>query len=202
MNPPVPHHRILGQQDRSRGTLKGEQKSFSTARWRISIPMYDQGTACNPNRHIYGPGSASLSGCIGLHLILYSIHWTATDRRWAMSHSTTPLVRNRAPLTARSSSFRCVSAAEHHTAEQYSNKTVRTKPQNHLSISDPSWNTRQDYLKIPSLWEAALETERRCFSKVSLESNVIPNITRSSDSFSQFIPNITMSSDSFSQFHQ
>ena len=40
-----------------------------------------------------------------------------------------------------------------------------------------------DLLKIPSLWEAALETKRRCFSKVILESNVTPNITRLSDSF-------------------
>ena len=45
-------------------------------------------------------------------------------------------------------------------------------------------NTRQDFLKIPRLCEAALETERRCFSKVIFESNVTPKITRSSDSFS------------------
>ena len=30
----------------------------------------------------------------------------------------------------------------------------------------------------PSLWEAALETERRCFSKVIFESTVTPKITR------------------------
>ena len=83
----------------------------------------------------------------------------------------------------RSSSSRCVSAAEHHTAEQYS-KTGKTKPQKHLPMSNLSWKTRQDFLKIPSLWEAALETEWRCFSKVNLESNVTPNISRSSDSFS------------------
>ena len=82
----------------------------------------------------YGSGSTSLSGCIGLHLILYSIHRTATDKRWTMSHSNTPSVRNRSPLTARSSNFRCVSAAENHTAEQYS-KTGRTKPRKHLSTS-------------------------------------------------------------------
>ena len=135
----------------------------------------------------YGPGRASLSVCIGLHLILYSIHRTATDRRWAMSHSHTPPVMNRAPLTARSNSLRCIRAAEHHTAEQYS-KTGRTKPQKHLSRSDLSRNTRQDFLKIPNLWEAALETKRRCVSKVILESNVTPNITRSSDSFSTVPP--------------
>ena len=53
-----------------------------------------------------------------------------TDRRRAMSHSNTPPVRNRPPLTVRSSSLRCVSAAEHHTVEQYQ-KTGRTKPRKH-----------------------------------------------------------------------
>ena len=33
-----------------------------------------------------------------------------------------------------------------------------------------------------------METERRCFTKVILESNVIHNITRSSDSFSTVPP--------------
>ena len=55
------------------------------------------------------------------------IQRTATDQRREMSHSNTPPVRNWAPLTARSSSLRCVSAAEHQTVEQYS-KTGRTKP--------------------------------------------------------------------------
>ena len=40
----------------------------------------------------YSPGRAPLRGWIGLHLILYSIHSTATDRRWAMAHSNTPNV--------------------------------------------------------------------------------------------------------------
>ena len=93
-----------------------------------------------------------------------------------MSHSNTPPVRNRTPLTARSSSLRCVSAAEHQTAEQYS-KSGRTKPRKHLPRSALSWNTRQDFLKIPSLCEAALKTERTCFSKVIFESNVTPKIT-------------------------
>ena len=119
--------------------------------------------------------------------MLYSIHSIATDRRRAMSHSNTPPVRNRAPLTTRSGSLRCVSAAEHHTAEHYS-KTGRTKSKMHLPRSDPSWNTRQDFLKIPNLWEAAPETEQRCFSNVILESNVTPNITRSSDSYSTVLP--------------
>ena len=118
-----------------------------------------------------------------LHLILYSIHNTATDRHCARSHSNTPPVNKLAPRTMWSSSLRCVSAAEHHTAEQYS-KTSKTKPQKRLPRSSLSLNTCQDFLKIPSRREAALETERGCFSKVILESNVTPDITRSSDSFS------------------
>ena len=51
----------------------------------------------------------------------------------------------------------------------------------------------RDFLKIPSLWEAALETKRRCFSKINLESNVTPNITRSS-AFST-VPPIVSASD-------
>ena len=83
--------------------------------------------------------------------------------------------------------IRCVSATEHQTAEQHS-KTGRTKHRKHLASSDLSWNTSKDFLKIPSLWEAALETERRCFSMVIFESNVTPKITRSSDSFSTVPP--------------
>ena len=96
-------------------------------------------------------------------------------------------VKKLAPRTTRSSSRRCVSAAEHQTAEQYS-KTGKTKPLKYLPRSSLSWNTWQDFLKIPSRWEAALETERICFSNVILESNVTPNITRSSDSFSTVPP--------------
>ena len=102
---------------------------------------------------------------------------------WERLQLSTPPAKKQAPLTTRSSSLRCVSVAEHHTAQQYS-KTGKTKPQNYLPMSNLSWNTRQDFLKIRSLWEAALETERRCFSKVNLESNVTPNISRSTDCFS------------------
>ena len=147
-----------------------------------SIQMYNQSTVCNPDWEQV-TGRAPQSGCFGLHLILCSIHNTATDRRWERSQLSTPPAKKQAPLTMRSSSLRCVSAAKHHTAEQYS-KTGKTKLQKHLPMSNLSWNTRQDFLKIPSLWEAALETEQRCFSKVNWESNVTPNISRSSDSFS------------------
>ena len=102
---------------------------------------------------------------------------------------THPQCKKLAPLTTRSSNLRCISAAEHQTAEQYS-KTGKTKPLKHLprSYLYLSWNTCQDFLKIPNRWEAALETERRCFSKVILESNITHNITRSSDFFSTVPP--------------
>ena len=108
-------------------------------------------------------------------------------KKCARSHSNRPPVKKLAPLTMRSSSLRCVSAAEHQTAEQYS-KTGKTKPLKHLPRSSLSWNTYHYFLKIPSRWEVALETEWRCFSKVILESNVTPKIIRSSDSFSTVPP--------------
>ena len=121
---------------------------FCSARC-ISVPMCDHSTACNPHRHIRRRLSTIKRG-IGLHLILYSIHNTVTDRRCARSQSkNTPPVKKLAPLTTRSSSLRCVSEAEHHTAEQYS-KTGRTKPRKHLPRSSLSWNTCQDFLKIKS----------------------------------------------------
>ena len=83
-----------------------------------------------------------------VHQILYSIHNTATDRRWERSQLSAPPAIKQAPLTMQFSSLRCVSAAEHHNAEQYS-KTGKTKPPKHLSMSNLSWNTRQDFLKIP-----------------------------------------------------
>ena len=39
----------------------------------------------------YGKGNAPLKGCIGLLLILNSMHKSATDRRWARLQSKTPL---------------------------------------------------------------------------------------------------------------
>ena len=77
----------------------------------------------------YGTGRAPKRGCIGLHQILYNIYNTATDRRCKRSHSNTPPVKTLAPLTTRSSSLRCVSAAEHYVAAQYS-RTGRTILQN------------------------------------------------------------------------
>ena len=93
-----------------------------------------------------------------------------------------------APVTTRSSSLMCTSTAEHHTAEQYS-QTSRTNPIKHLPSSNLSWKTRQDFLKIQSLWEDALKASQlRSFAKVILESNATQNISRSSDSFSTVLP--------------
>ena len=83
----------------------------------------------------YGTGRAPQSGCFRLHLILYSIHNTATDRRWERLQLSTPSAKKQELLIMRSSSLRCVSSAEHHTAEQYS-KTGKTKPHEHLLMSE------------------------------------------------------------------
>ena len=111
-----------------------------------------------------------------------SMYNTATDRWWAWLHSKTSQAKKTALQTGLSSSLRCESAAEHHTSEQYSTPG-RTKLQKDLRRSDRSWNTCQDFLMIPNLWAAAVETEWRCFSNVFSASKVTPNITRSADSF-------------------
>ena len=94
-----------------------------------------------------------------------SIHNTATDLQCAMLHSSTTPVKILASLTTRSSSLMCVSAWAPHFRSVLQNHQYRI-PKN-LSNSRQSWNTHQDFFKIPSRWDAALETERRCFWKVS-----------------------------------
>ena len=125
----------------------------SAAGRRISIPMCDQSTACNPDWHI-GTGRAPQSGCIGLHLILYSIHNTATDRRWERLQLSMPPAKKQAPLTTRSSSLRCVSAAEHHTACRtvflnWQDKTPKASP-NEQSIMEYSPELPQDTKSLRS----------------------------------------------------
>ena len=97
------------------------------------------------------------------------MHNSATDWRWARLQSKTPQARKQALLTTLSSSSRCESAAEHDTAEQYS-KTGRTKLQNDLRRSDRSWNTCQDCLMIPSLWNRGGITGNR--AKVLLKGHL------------------------------
>ena len=147
----------------------GEYKNYEVLRGSVAMrnahkyaDMSDRSTSCKPTGR--------------LHLILYSIyiHNTAADWRSAINTQTHLQFNNgNRWLHGRSSSLRWVSAAVHHIAEQYF-KTGRTKPQKHLPRSNLSWNTRQDFLKIPCFWEAVHETKRSCFSKIFLYSNVIP----------------------------
>ena len=95
-------------------------------------------------------------------LIIHALHSTAIDRRWERLHSSQPPAKKLAPRTRRWNSIRSVSAVEHHTSEQYS-KTGRINPRTHLTRSDWSCSTSQDFLNIHNFGEAALETG---FSKV------------------------------------
>ena len=128
------------------------------------IPMfYRTGT--------FGTGRAPCRGCLEFILILSSIHNTNTDRRRAMSHWSTPPVNKTGTTDYTVQKFQvyiCNRGPHCRTVLQ----TGTINPENHLLRSSLSWNTRQDFFKIPSLWEATLETERRCFSKVILESIV------------------------------
>ena len=109
----------------------------------------------------------------------YTTYTKLQRMRWARFHSSTRPSKKLALLSTRLNSQRCVSAANHHTADQYS-KTGRTKPLKYLSRSDWLWNTRQFFPKKPSLWETTGETERRCFSTCNL-SNVSLKILKSTD---------------------
>ena len=60
-----------------------------TTRRRERVPMSNQSTRSNTCRHIW-QRQCTLKGCIGLLLILNSMHNSATDRRWARLQSKTP----------------------------------------------------------------------------------------------------------------
>ena len=64
-----------GEGNKSPAILRG-----SAARRRIGIPMCNQSTTCNPHWHIRSRLS-TIKRVIGLHMILYSILNTVTDRR-------------------------------------------------------------------------------------------------------------------------
>ena len=100
-------------------------------------------TACNPHWHI-GPGRAQQRGSIGLHLILHSIHNTATDRRWAVLHSNTSPVKKLAPMTMRSCSLIkvciCGRAPECKTVLQNRQRQNSERPRSNLP-----WKIRQDF---------------------------------------------------------
>ena len=142
------------------------------ARRRISIPMCDQSSACNPHWHI----RARYCTTKRVHRVTPNlIQHTKYCHRSMMTNFTlkhSP-VRKRSSLTARFSSLWCVSAVEHRTANSAS-KTGRTKPWKHLPRSNLSWNTRQEFLKTPSLWEDALKTERDVSQKSSWNQMSLP----------------------------
>ena len=102
-----------------------------------------------------------------------------------MSHSYTPPVRNLAPLTARSSSLRCVSAAKHRTAEQCStpagqkSKSISQEVIYHGTLARTS--SRYQVFEKPSK-----DASQRSF----WNQIITPNITRSSDSFSTVLPTV------------
>ena len=102
--------------------LKPASPTLSNTGFSRSLqPMCAQSTASHPHWHIQSRKSTIKR----VHRITPDL---TTDRRWVRLHSNIPPVRNRAPLTARSSCSRCVSAAAHHTAEQYY-KTGMAKPE-------------------------------------------------------------------------
>ena len=125
---------------------------------------------CGSGRH-HKEGASRYTWSYTAYIILPQI-----DDQQCHAQQTPMQLKKLAPLTTRSSSWRWVSAAEHHTTEQYS-KTGSTKPRLHFPRSNPSWNTREEFLKIPNLWEAALEAQRRWSSKFILELNVTANIS-------------------------
>ena len=119
--------------DTERSYNEEARRSYNECLWATKAPrVIRAGT--------YGKGNAALKGSIGLLFILNSMHNSATDWRWARLHHKTPPARKPALLTTLSSSLRSESAAEHHSAEQYS-KTGRTKLQKDLRWSDWLWNT-------------------------------------------------------------
>ena len=93
----------------------------STARRRKRLPMSNQSITSNTSRHIrQRQSTAQRMHWVTIDLECnYSMHKTASDRRWVRLRSETPLAKKTALLTILSSSSRCESADEHHTAEQY-----------------------------------------------------------------------------------
>ena len=114
-----------------------------TARRGINIPMSDQAPR-ETRTGTYGTG-----GALTL-LILYNIHNTATDQRYAMLNSSTPSVKKLTLLTTRFCGFRCVSAAEHQIAEQLVLQNQQDKTQK-ASLREYLSNTLYNFHNIPSL---------------------------------------------------
>ena len=94
------------------------------------------------------------------------IHNTATDCWSPRLHSTIPSDKKLALLTTLSSNLMCESAAEHYS---------KISQKERILARSFSWYQASEL----QLWK-----QRRCFSKVILASNITPNVTRSSASFS------------------
>ena len=96
--PPVPHHRIQGQQDRSTGTLKWKLRFYGTAKFFSE----ESNKYIDASIHT-GQEEQDKEGASG-YIWSYTVYTcsTATNLRWVMPHSNTNQIRNRAPLTSRS----------------------------------------------------------------------------------------------------
>ena len=97
-------------------------------------------------------------------------------------------VRNRAPLTTRFCSLRCVYRQPSTTLQNSTPKRARQRPESSSQEAMYHGILARTSSRYQVLRKTALETERRCFSKVILESNVTLNITRSSNSLSTVPP--------------
>ena len=104
-----------------------------------------------------------------------------------MSHSNTPPVKKRAPLTTRSSSLIkvCICSRAPHC------RTVLKSGQEKTTKASPKKQSIKKYSpglpRDPKYFRSCLETQRRWIT-VILESNVTPNISTTSDSFSTVTP--------------
>ena len=110
------------------------------------------------------------------------MHNSATDRRCARLQSKTPAARKPALLTTLSSSLKCESAAEHHTAEQYSktgmincSKTISEGATDHEIPEILSHDTKP--------LSCSTGNKAKVLLKGHLSIKRYPNITRSADSF-------------------
>ena len=91
--------------------------------------------------------------------------------RWYRLHSSTPPAKKLTPLTTWSRSIKCVSAAEHHTAVQYS-KPTRQNPDLTSLLERLIMIHSPELPEDTKPSEAALERGRGCCWNVILSSNV------------------------------
>ena len=189
-NPPVPHHRIQDQLDCPTGTLRREQNPMvlrgSVARRRISIISIKSVTRAprETRTGTYGTRIEHHKEGDAGNTWSYTAYTVQSQIDNEQCHTQThPQVKKCSSLTARWISLRCVSAAEHHTAEQYS-KTGRTKlPSKHLPRSIMEFSPW-----LPKVFEKLLWQPSEDASQMSSWNTTSHNISRSSDSFSTVPP--------------